>query len=103
MKDFFSRRSIFPNQLAGLLIQRNETRRLWGRDIDMPLIHAISSNDENQIANNQRRAGCKIVRKNIELFHHVVLPDEVGIDIALVRFFAKRSIILFVQKSLGIS
>ena len=50
----------------------------------MPLVHAVAGDDEQRVADDQRRAGRQVVREDAQLLHHVEPPDHVAVGLAVV-------------------
>src|SRR5579871_2652111 len=75
-------RMVLPGYLAGVLIEREETRRI-GRGRLALVIHAIGRDDEDTILHDNgranRQAALESARKNAQILHHVELPEDLGL------------------------
>ena len=58
---------VLPEDLAGVLVDADEARRLGGRDVDVVLVDAVGGDDEQRVADDQRRAGGDVVREDAQL------------------------------------
>ena len=92
--DVVARRVRLPQQFAGLLVQRDERRRLGRRDVQVLGIDPVGRDDEQRVAHDRRRRRRHVVREDVNrVFHHVEAPDRVGVDFALVLFVGDADVL----------
>ncbi len=82
--DLLAREVALPDQLARVLVQGDEARGLWRRDVDVALVDAVAGGHVDDVAHHHRGARGQVVGKHVELPHQVELPDHVGVRLALV-------------------
>ena len=102
VEDLRARSGAFPNQLAGVLVDRDEARRQRRRDGDVPFVDSVAGNGEDQVADDERATDRQVVGEDVELTDHVELPDYVFVDVAGVLLVLVRAVVLAVAESLGV-
>ena len=102
VQDIFGGISFFPHQFTRIEIDRNKAGRQRRRNGDMAFVNTIGSDDKQKIPRPHGRTGRQIVRKHIQLFHHVVFPDNIHADVACILFPGVWTIIFPIQKTLCI-
>src|SRR5690348_8217790 len=95
-------RIIFPRKFSGFLVECDECRSFRRRDVDMTLILTVGSADEKQISVRYRRTIRHVMRLRSDFFHHVELPDDIGISLTSQLLVLIRSIVLAVAKPLRV-
>ncbi len=76
--------------------------RSGSRQIDVRLVEAVGSVDEQDVAGTGHRATAHVVLGHAHLAHHVVGPNDVPFIRVFVRFAFERSVVLAVEKSFHI-
>src|SRR4029078_3383409 len=102
VQNFVEHGIVFPNEFAGLLVDGNDRRCFWGRNVDVALILPIRSADIDEIAVHDWRRIREVVRQRPYFLHHVKLPNYVGVCLACQLLVRHWSIVLFIAKTLGI-
>ena len=102
VKDAVARRSVFPDELARVAVDRQKTGRPRRGDVDVALVHSVRCVHEKQIADDKRRGGCHVVRKHAQLVIHVERPHNVAVNLGSGLLVLVGTIVLAVEKALGV-
>ena len=102
VQDAILDRVVFPHQLAGVLVDGDDRRRLRRRDVDVALVLAVRRADEDQVAEDHRRRVRHVVRVRADLLHHVERPDHVGVVRAGQLLVGDRAVVLAVAEAVDV-
>ena len=82
VQDLLADGVVFPDQLAGRLVDGDDRRRLRRRHVDVALVLAVRGADVDQVLEHDRRGVRHVVLHHAELVHHVEPPEDVGVGVA---------------------
>ncbi len=102
MQGVLARVAPFPDQLAGVLVHRNERGSVGHGQVQVPLVHAVGGEQEDQVAGAHRGRGGQVVREDPQLLDHVVHPDDVRVLFLPVFLVLEGTVVLPVQKPLHV-
>ena len=95
-------RVVFPDQLAGLLVERDDGRRARRRNVHVALVLAVRGAHVQHVSPDDRRRVREVVRIRADLFHHVERPDHVGVELTGQLLVGERAVVLVVAEALDV-
>src|SRR5712692_2134207 len=84
---------LLPSQLARLLVERDKTWGIRRRNVDVAFVDTVARDDVEKIADDQRRTGRQVVREDIELTNHVIVPKNLSFEIGADHLAAVADVI----------
>ena len=102
MQNVAARRVIGPDEFTGVLVQCDEAWCVGCHYFFVRFIHGVGSVDQQQVAGGGDRTTGHVVLHGAEFFHHVEIPDGVGLVSGVTWFRLVRPVVLAVVETIGI-
>ena len=102
VQDLVDDRVVLPDELPGLLVDRDDRGRARRRDVDVALVLPVRRADEDEVAPGHRARVREVVRRRADLVHHVEPPDHVGVGVGRQLLVRDGPVVLLVAEALGV-